>query len=95
MPAMRSIVRAVNFPLITGLVLAGVVLLIAFLGPYYAPRNPLEETHVAQVDGKWLNAPFPPFTVPGFPLGSDHFGEFFPTGSRIDVTLQFCARRGD
>lgn len=64
----------INFPLISGLVLVLFILLIAFLGPQFAPRNPLEQMHVVQIDGKWLNAPFPPFTVPGFPLGSDIWG---------------------
>lgn len=66
--------RSINFPLVTGVMLVGLVLLIAILGPNYAPRNPLQETRVIQVDGKWLNAPYPPFTVPGFPLGSDIWG---------------------
>ncbi|MCC6299632.1 MAG: PQQ-binding-like beta-propeller repeat protein [Anaerolineales bacterium] len=71
---MASPLRHINLPLFSGIFLAGLILLIALLGPYYALHNPLEETHVAQVDGKWINAPFPPFTVPGFPLGSDNFG---------------------
>ena len=66
--------RRLNVPFIMGMFIVILVLLVAFLGPQYAPRNPLEEKHVVQVDGKWLNAPFPPFTVPGFPLGSDIWG---------------------
>ncbi len=66
--------RTMNYPLVTGAMIVCFVLFIAIMGPYYAPRNPLEEVLVIQVGDKWLNAPYPPFTVPGFPLGSDIWG---------------------
>jgi peptide/nickel transport system permease protein len=63
-----------NWPLIFGLGLALLVLGIAVFGPGLAPRDPMEEKHVAQVGDVWLAAPYPPFKVPGFPLGSDQLG---------------------
>jgi peptide/nickel transport system permease protein len=67
--------RAINIPLFLGLLVTGFTLFIAFAGPGIAPRNPLEEKRVIQVDGgKFINAPYPPFKVPGYPLGSDSNG---------------------
>jgi len=71
---MLKSLHSINLPLVTGLMMVSFVLLIAVMGPHYAPHNPLEETRVIEVDGTWLNAPYPPFTVPGFPLGSDIWG---------------------
>lgn len=66
--------RFKNFPLIFGLLIVGFSLALAFAGPSLAPRNPLEETRVLQVNGKFFTAPFPPFTFPEFPLGTDGWG---------------------
>ncbi|HLB45610.1 MAG TPA: tetratricopeptide repeat protein, partial [Anaerolineales bacterium] len=66
--------RQFNWPLIIGSLLVSAVLFIAVFGPRLAPRDPMEEMHVAQVGETWLAAPYPPFTVPGFPLGSDKLG---------------------
>jgi ABC-type dipeptide/oligopeptide/nickel transport system permease subunit len=57
-----------------GLLIVSFSLALAFAGPSLAPRNPLEETRVMQVDGKFVSAPFPPFTYPGYPLGTDGWG---------------------
>ncbi|MCB0101166.1 MAG: hypothetical protein KDD74_03920, partial [Anaerolineales bacterium] len=63
-----------NFPLGLGLLIVAFSLVLAFAGPSYAPHNPLEEIHVMEVDGKWISAPFPPFTYPEYPLGTDGVG---------------------
>lgn len=63
-----------NLPLVLGLFIVGFSLTLAFAGPSLAPRNPLEETRVMQVDGKFVSAPFPPFTYPDYPLGTDGWG---------------------
>ncbi len=65
---------SLNLPLIMGLLIVGFSLALAFAGPYLALRNPLEETRVMQVDGKFVSAPFPPFTYPDYPLGTDGWG---------------------
>lgn len=63
-----------NLPLGFGLLIVGFSLALAFGGPSLAPHNPLEETRVMQVDGKFVSAPFPPFTYPDYPLGTDGWG---------------------
>jgi peptide/nickel transport system permease protein len=63
-----------NWPLVLGAVIVLIVLLIALAGPTLAPRDPLEENTIIQVDDRWETPPFPFFAVPGFPLGSDQFG---------------------
>lgn len=63
-----------NLPLGFGLLIVGFSLALAFAGPSLAPHNPLEETRVMQVDGKFVSAPFPPFTYPEYPLGTDGWG---------------------
>ena len=63
-----------NSPLFFGLLIVSLSLTLAFAGPSFAPHNPLEEIHVMQVEGKFVSAPFPPFTYPGYPLGTDGWG---------------------
>lgn len=63
-----------NRPLLIGGVLLVATLLLALFGPFVAPHDPLETNKVVQVDGQWVGVPYPPFTVPGFPLGSDPQG---------------------
>ncbi|MEX2030024.1 MAG: PQQ-binding-like beta-propeller repeat protein [Anaerolineales bacterium] len=70
-PAYRP---TVNWPLWIGLALAGAILLIAVIGPRLAPRDPLKESYTVFVENEFVHTPFPPFTVPGYPLGSDEFG---------------------
>jgi len=70
---MRTKTR-LNFPLVFGLFIVGFSLALAFIGPSFAPHNPLEEVHVMEVNGKWISAPFPPFTFPEYPLGTDGLG---------------------
>lgn len=63
-----------NPPLVFGLLIVSFSLALAFAGPSFAPHNPLEEIRVMQVDGQFVSAPFPPFTYPGYPLGTDGWG---------------------
>jgi ABC-type dipeptide/oligopeptide/nickel transport system permease subunit len=65
--------RSRNWPLILGVVLFFLIAFLAVFGPYLAPRDPLEENLIIQVNGKWEVPPFEIFTS-GFPLGSDEFG---------------------
>lgn len=63
-----------NWPIVIGCLLIAFVAVIAVAGPNLALHDPLKRTNVIRVDGNWINAPFPPFVVPGFPLGSDALG---------------------
>jgi peptide/nickel transport system permease protein len=63
-----------NLSLILGSLIVLLVILIAVLGPYVAPQDPLEEHAILQVGGKWYIPPFNAFQVSGFILGSDQFG---------------------
>lgn len=65
--------KRINWPLITGGLLVGIVLILAILGPTIAPRDPREHNLIIQVEGEWMTPPYPAFT-PGFPLGSDNLG---------------------
>lgn len=62
-----------NWPLIVGVLLVAVILFLGIIGPKIAPRDPLEENNIIQIDGKWHIPPFDLGTS-GFPLGSDEFG---------------------
>ncbi len=63
-----------NWPLMLGgFVVLGIFVLSVF-GPQLAPHDPMEENQIHQIDGEWYTPPFPAFTVPGYPLGSDVFG---------------------
>ena len=66
--------RRRNWPLIIGLVLVLCILFLAVFGPSLALRDPLETNTVVKVGGEWVRLPYPPFAVPGFPLGSDAYG---------------------
>lgn len=63
-----------NYPLLVGGALLLATLLLAVFGPLLAPHDPLETNTVVLVDGVWVSVPYPPFAVPGFPLGSDAQG---------------------
>ena len=66
--------RRRNWPLIIGLVLVLSISFLAVFGPSLALRDPLETNTVVKVGGEWVRLPYPPFAVPGFPLGSDAYG---------------------
>jgi peptide/nickel transport system permease protein len=58
-----------------GIFITGFTILLAVAGPGLAPKNPLEEKRVLQIDGgEFLVAPYPPFQIPDYPLGSDSHG---------------------
>jgi peptide/nickel transport system permease protein len=63
-----------NWPLWSGSLIVLLVLLIAIIGPLLAHRDPMQENTIIQVGEGWETPPFPPLTIPGFPLGSDQFG---------------------
>ena len=91
--------RRRNWPLIIGLVLVLCILFLAVFGPSLTLRDPLETNTVVKVSGEWVRLPYPPFAVPGFPLGSDAYGRDLFTrllwGIRptlILVTVVACVR---
>lgn len=65
-----------NLPLRAGLLLTGLVLLVALFGPSLAPHDPLEVYKNQRIDGVTYGGPplraIPPFTDPRFPLGVDY-----------------------
>lgn len=63
-----------NWPLLLGGLIVLFVIVLAIVGPALAPQDPLEEHNIIKVNDGWEIAPFPAFTVPGFPLGSDSRG---------------------
>jgi uncharacterized repeat protein (TIGR01451 family) len=70
----QPVLERFNWPLWSGSLIVLLVLLIAFIGPVLARRDPMQENMIIQVEEGWETPPFPPLNVPGFPLGSDQFG---------------------
>ncbi len=68
-----SVPRQANWPLRLGWLLVGCVLVVAVVGPWLAPHDPLERFPAVRIDGVWTGPPFPAFT-PGFLLGTDAAG---------------------
>lgn len=66
--------RAANWPLVAGLLLLLFIAVLAGAGPSVAPQDPITTHAGVRVNGTWIYPPYPPFTVPGFPLGSDVYG---------------------
>lgn len=65
----------INWPLALGWIIVGVIGFIALYGKALAPRDPMQETFIAQNSaGLWLKPPFAAFAVPGYWLGSDAQG---------------------
>lgn len=63
-----------NWSLLLGGLIVFLIIGVAVAGPALALHDPLEERSIIQVGDGWEVAPFPAFTVPGFPLGSDFRG---------------------
>lgn len=63
-----------NWPLLLGALLVGLVVFIAVAGPSIAPADPLKTNAILRVNGVWKQPPFAPFAVDGFPLGTDERG---------------------
>lgn len=76
MTSVTAPVRRLNWPLYGGLFLFAVIVLLAWLGPGLAPRDPIKPTYIIQDPGtgEFIKPPFPAFTVAGFPLGTDALG---------------------
>ena len=66
-------VRIRNWPLAAGSLLVLLVIVVAVVGPWLAPQDPMARTSVLNIDGQWVGPPFPAFS-PGFLLGSDSAG---------------------
>jgi peptide/nickel transport system permease protein len=71
--AEKSLRREVNWPLLVGLILVLIIMFLAIVGPDIAPKDPLKENIIIQINGEWYVPPFD-FNTPGYPLGSDSFG---------------------
>jgi hypothetical protein len=68
--------KRINWSLLLGFLIVFLVVLLAIIGPSIAPRDPMEENVILQINGKWLVPPFPLFTQ-GFPLGTDDGGDMY------------------
>ncbi len=67
--------RKLNGSLWVGTAIVLLIVWTAIQGPSVAPHDPTERNMVIKgADGQWYLPPFPVFTVPGFPLGTDRFG---------------------
>jgi ABC-type dipeptide/oligopeptide/nickel transport system permease subunit len=70
----RRFARRVNWPLLIGALITLFVILLAVFGPDWAPNDPMQENYALTVDGGIVRPPYSPFTLPGYPLGTDQFG---------------------
>lgn len=57
-----------------GIILSVIFLLLAVIGPYIAPHDPMEVTPRLVIGEETHYRPFPPFEFAAFPLGSDELG---------------------
>jgi peptide/nickel transport system permease protein len=64
----------VNWPLLIGGMIMLLMLILAIKGPDLALQDPLKENYAIKVNGQISRPPYPPFTIPGYPLGTDNFG---------------------
>jgi peptide/nickel transport system permease protein len=67
-------IRKVNWPLVIGGIILIFILLLAIKGPDWAQQDPMQENYAKAINGKITRPPYPPFTLPEFPLGTDQFG---------------------
>lgn len=63
-----------NWPLFFGGLIVLMLLLVAYKGSDWAPQDPMQEHYSLAVRGQIVRPPYPAFTIPGFPLGTDQFG---------------------
>ena len=63
-----------NWPLALGGLIVGILALLAFAGPYLAPQDPMQQNFAFSINGQISRPPYPPFTIPGYFLGTDEFG---------------------
>jgi len=70
----RQRLHNLNWPLWIGAALVGLMILIALIGPSFAPQDPMKENFTLAVDGKIRIPPYPAFRIPGYPLGTDRWG---------------------
>ena len=63
-----------NWPLVVGAGLVLFMVILAVLGPTFAPQDPMKENFTLQVNGKVRTPPYPAFTIPGYLLGTDRWG---------------------
>jgi ABC-type dipeptide/oligopeptide/nickel transport system permease subunit len=74
MNRVRTWFQHANLPLVFGLVITGWVLAVAIWGPALAPQDPTEQHYTLELNGQVRSPPYPPFSVDGFPLGTDRYG---------------------
>ncbi len=63
-----------NYPLAVGLLISGLLLILAIFGPALAPQDPMQVFTRVVVDGTPYYRPFRPGLLPQFPLGTDQTG---------------------
>ena len=70
---LRSL-RRINWPLLIGGLITLLIFLMAIKGQDWALKDPMQENYALKIDGKIVRPPYPPFTLPSYPLGTDQFG---------------------
>jgi ABC-type dipeptide/oligopeptide/nickel transport system permease subunit len=62
-----------NVPLVVGLALVSVLVVLAWLGPGWAPHDPMKAYPILRDEaGEWHRHPLDPGELPQFPLGTDY-----------------------
>lgn len=68
--------RRPNFAIVVGGILVTLMVGLALFGPVLAPKSPFESSWIARnYRGEWIVRPYPSFTVPGYPLGTNMGGQ--------------------
>ena len=63
-----------NWPLFFGGLIMLLMIFLAVKGPVLALQDPMKENYALRVNGQISRPPYAPFTIPGYPLGTDNFG---------------------
>ncbi len=70
----QSQLKKINWPLLIGSMFVVFMIFLATFGPSFAPQNPMKENYALKVEGKIRTPPYPAFSIPGYPLGTDRYG---------------------
>lgn len=73
-PSRTAPPRSLNLSLWLGVVLVGVALALALIGPALAPHDPFQPSYITEIAGQMVRPPYPAFATPEFPLGADRAG---------------------
>jgi len=89
----RILYASRDLPFLAGVVIVFLLVLLAFIGPEIAPRNPFFHDRIQTIDNELQRAPFEPGSL--YPLGTDPNGidllSLILYGARTTITIALSA----